>query len=793
MAAEFGFSEVDMAVDESVGYPKAYAKLCRDRGAGPYSISPPFTFTPYTLQQNEKLRAREMEQLFPVIDPKAKHTAKPKIFVSLLWKQLSHLGNAGFDPAVIRVDTYGNVLYLHADKASPLAWDIDHWFPCQRGGMTVPSNLRILQWQVCKRKHNKLEFLVPWWDFQLGISVNQFISIFASTNSDFRHRAFSFLFPDGENEEINASQTVDSHSFPQHFFESKDQVGLAPAALVLSRRESYDSSMALKPLDYNRQNRSRSPAIAARKVRPSDLKENENPDFVTNPYQAMVLARDSLKQREESQKIQTEIQKLDDEVNEMRKKNDEEKLAIQDLEMTLIKRRRRAEKCRRLAEAQTSYRTMLEKMIRDAMHQSVIYKEQARLNQAAASALMARLEAQKAMCDNAEKELHKKFKQRDEIERQIRPEWEHARKRSRTDDTLSEDRDHKAILYLPGIRPRTPLHKELRVFLEEEQKASDAALSPSEEKHEEFEELKSPENDISRPDLDGHNESIIVMSENEFLIEHKLQALKIGEAKRDRIQFPIIRESEVEKDEEGRKQCGEDRRGRIQFPVIRESEIEEDEESRTRHGEGKRDRTQFPIIREPEIEEEEEEDEESRKQRGKGNVERWLQLLLDNSQDDVEPENSNDLDRSRRNDDIIAKLNQKFPQKEAKKKGFDDKEALTQEGQQIIHENDKVKTVEEIIVERASNSLIWKQNVGGEGKERTENGKEKGLARSESARSLRRVPSSPLLLGMRKGVECMRKKPMVTGEDDYCYESHAGAGNSFIKSSMKSIKKAVKI
>lgn len=28
------------------------------------------------------------------------------------------------------MDAYGNVLYYHADAASPLAWDIDHWFPC---------------------------------------------------------------------------------------------------------------------------------------------------------------------------------------------------------------------------------------------------------------------------------------------------------------------------------------------------------------------------------------------------------------------------------------------------------------------------------------------------------------------------------------------------------------------------------------------------------------------------------------------------------------------------------------
>ncbi|KAL5657905.1 hypothetical protein ACJX0J_031068, partial [Zea mays] len=54
------------------------------------------------------------------------------------------------------------------------------------GGKTVPSNQRIMQWQVCRKKQNKLEFLMPWWDLQLGVSVNQFLSIFASKNSDFR-------------------------------------------------------------------------------------------------------------------------------------------------------------------------------------------------------------------------------------------------------------------------------------------------------------------------------------------------------------------------------------------------------------------------------------------------------------------------------------------------------------------------------------------------------------------------------------------------------------------------------
>lgn len=108
---------------------------------------------------------------------------------------------------------------------------------------------------------------------------------------------------------------------------------------------------------------------ATRKSRQSISKENEIPDMVTNPYQAIVIARDSLRQREETSKKRMEIEKLDEEVTELKQKNEDERSSIQDLELMLIKKRRRAEKCRRLAEAQSSYKGMLEKMIRDAMHQ----------------------------------------------------------------------------------------------------------------------------------------------------------------------------------------------------------------------------------------------------------------------------------------------------------------------------------------------------------------------------------------------------------------------------------------
>ncbi|XP_058192382.1 uncharacterized protein LOC131309790 [Rhododendron vialii] len=788
MAADLLFTEEEMAIDEGLGYPKAYGKLCRDRGFGPYIHGPPFTFTPYALQQNEATRVGELEEMFPIIDPKAKPTAKPKIFVSLLWKQLNHLGNAGFDPATFRVDPYGNVLYYHADSASPLAWDIDHWFPCSRGGLTVPSNLRILQWQVCKKKLNKLEFLIPWWDLQLGISINQFLSIFASSNSDFRHRAFSMLFSEGESEELNASLTVDSHMFPQHYIESKEKIGLAPAAIVLSRRESYEASSVLKSLDVNRRPRSNSPIVAVRKSKTSSLKENENPDMVSNPYQAIVMARDSLRQREESGKMHGEIQKLDDEVNELKQKTEEEKVSIQELELVLIKRRRRAEKCRRLAEAQSSYRAMLEKMIRDAMHQSVIYKEQLRLNQAAANALMARLEAQKAICDSSEKELHRKFKQRDELEKLVRPGGEHARKRSRMDDialdekddetnvlylpvskprthlqkeitdAFMEERHERALIYLPGNKSRTSLHKELRVFLEEEQKLSEAGLSANEEQ--------------KQDEIGNECGKGIVAAEEEN--EAKIQELKTGE------QREILR---------------------LQFPGTRESEREEDEESR--------------------------------RQRGKGNIEKWIQMLWEENtpegDTDENPQHFDDNDNSK-TDEIIRKLNLKYPPPDIKVVALkqDEKQDRGKSEEKRVHFEDRttpIKTPPYKILKEKS-KVNEELGIAGKGREeerrssfevpekkerdgkekggeesrtsfevqekKERNAKEKGLARSDSFRAFRRIPSSPsLILGMRKGVDCISKKPSVIGDED-CDEDLA-AGNNFIRSSIKTIKKAVKI
>ena len=56
-------------------------------------------------------------------------------------------------------------------------------------------------------------------------------------------------------------------------------------------------------------------------------------------------------------------------------------------------------------ESQSRYGVCLEKMIRDTMQQCIAYKEQARRNQDACTALVARLESQRKICDLAEEKL----------------------------------------------------------------------------------------------------------------------------------------------------------------------------------------------------------------------------------------------------------------------------------------------------------------------------------------------------------------------------------------------------
>ncbi|CAK9176678.1 unnamed protein product [Ilex paraguariensis] len=87
------------------------------------------------------------------------------------------------------------------------------------------------------------------------------------------------------------------------------------------------------------------------------------------------------------------------------------------------------------------------------------------------------------------------------------------------------------------------------------------------------------------------------------------------------------------------------------------------------------------------------EDEESRKQRGKGNVEKWLQMLLENTQEGTDqiPQLVEENETSR-TDEIIRKMNLKYPRNENEILKFPEsedkgvKQDLEENNQQTIQE-----------------------------------------------------------------------------------------------------------
>ncbi|XP_006643821.1 uncharacterized protein LOC102712299 [Oryza brachyantha] len=819
--AATAFTEEEKAVDDALGYPKAYARLCRGGGGGfPYGHGPPHGFLPYVLHPHEAMRAKDLNEMFPVRDAEAAPTANPRGFANLLWKQLDHLGNAGFDPALFRVDAYGNVLYLHADSASPLAWDIDHWFPCARGGRTVPSNLRIVQAQVCRKKHNKLEFLVPWWDLQLGISVNHFLSIFASKNADFRNRAFAFLFVDGASEELSSMQAVEAHAFPHHFSDLTKKVGLAPAAIVSNSRGSDNS--VLKSLDANRPLRPNYPLIAAKKFTsekdesvnlpvghgPNSTKENNNPDadgYISNPYLSIATARDSLRQREEAKKKQAELTELENEATELKQKNEEERVAIQDMEALLIKRRRRVEKCRRLAEAQSNYKAVLEKMIRDAMHQSVVYKEQLRLNQAATSTLMARLEAQRAMCDSSETELRRKYQQKDELEKQIKPFTDQARKRYRVDDEMLEERQTESVKYFPGIRlrSRSPLKQELRVFLEEDQRASDAYISLEEEEIRDGTSAmgnfkNSPYKVISFPRR-SMEDNTVDTERGRASVREKLEHLAIKERQRgrrrertmasrgSRATSTPVRSRDDGKGKAAMVQCEYETEKSHTISVPRTSSVPPSPPYRVT---GMYGTPRYPAERPVLLKKNEvghcrgfgrSEDDANMSHIGKGTVDKWLHMLMEEEQQ--QQEDPAPTYHSSEDHNAVDEIASDEHQRQGRIDDDGGRNEITECTDEIVEVGGESAATEQA---RCRNSF-----------EIRERGEEKKIwfPRSDSSRGFRSLPSSPSkILGVRRSVECMSRKPKVIGDDDgrYGYEDSVSTSSSkFLSRCKQAIKKAV--
>ncbi|XP_002973051.2 uncharacterized protein LOC9637498 [Selaginella moellendorffii] len=472
VAAGICFSDEDRGVDPHLGYPRAYAKLCRNACAWlqlqgfllPHADGPPRAFLPYTARPEEVAKLEQVQDLFPIVlsDSRKEHPSHLHKFKDVLWQQLDHLGNAGFDPACFRVDSYGNVLYWHADPASPLAWEVCHWFPYSRGGKTVLNNLRLAQWQVSLKKKEKLEFLIPWWDLQLGVSINQFLTAFDSPNIGFRQRCFSFFFLGGEDELPDGKTCINDHQWSHHFLEKKKRSGLAVAGLVRLQKgdESANSRLSSSPSGLHQKDwtiseedallrgyqkfgfgnwkaiKESEPLLTNRSLvqirdkyrsltglqkenlhSPSCLSPLHSQDGDTNSRILSSIKRESkikLLREEEKHMREGESSKLKQALQSIKDQNEQEKASLDTLEAELRKQRKQVEKQRQWNETQASYRICLERMIQETMHQSVVYKEESRLNEIACNSLMAQLESQAETCNAAESRLlHNAHKRQD--------------------------------------------------------------------------------------------------------------------------------------------------------------------------------------------------------------------------------------------------------------------------------------------------------------------------------------------------------------------------------------------
>ena len=70
------------------------------------------------------------------------------------------------------------------------------------GGLTTLDNLQIIQWQANASKKDHLEFVVPWWELQIGVSVAQLIRLVSSVDSSIRTATLQTMFTEGTNEKL---------------------------------------------------------------------------------------------------------------------------------------------------------------------------------------------------------------------------------------------------------------------------------------------------------------------------------------------------------------------------------------------------------------------------------------------------------------------------------------------------------------------------------------------------------------------------------------------------------------
>jgi hypothetical protein len=429
-----------------------------------------------------------------------------------------------------------------------------------------------------------------------------------------------------------------------------------------------------------------------------------------------------------------------------------------------------------------------------------VYKEQLRLNQAATSSLMARLEAQRAMCDSSETELRKKYQQKDDLETQIHQ----ARKRCRVDDGLIEERHSESVKYLSARRMRSnPLKQELRVFLEEDQRNSDPYISVGDEEiGDGTSTLGNSRNEpykvISFPRRSLYTEENTIDTERgRTLVREKLEELAIKERRRSRRRERTC--TPIRSRGTGTPMRSKDDKGKATI-VQRdpnESEIEKYHASETvsvsrtsslpsppyraigMYGTSRYPTDQSTLLKRHEVHHPRGtgrlEDDENMNHVGKGNVSKCLHMLMDNQQEDPaayhsSEEYNNDEEKASEEQQMQSRIYEESCQNE-----------ITECSDEIVEVEDETTT--DHGAARCRNSFDTKEE------------KKIWFPRSDSARGFRSLPSSPSkILRMRRGVDCISRKPNVAGDEDcrYGYEDSVPTSSSkFLNRCKQAIKKAV--
>lgn len=165
---------------------------------------------------------------------------------------------------------------------------------------------------------------------------------------------------------------------------------------------------------------------------------------------------------------------------------------------------------------------------------------------------------------------------------------------------------------------------------------------------------------------------------------------------------------------------------------------------------------------------------------GKGTVDKWLQMLMEDQQQQEDPAAAYHSSEDHNTADEIASDEHQMQSR------IDDESCrneITECSDEIVEVGGEGATEQQ---DRCRNSFEIK-----------ERGEEKKIwfPRSDSSRGFRSLPSSPSkILGMRRGVECMSRKPKVVGDDNgrYGYEDSVSTSSSkFLTRCKQAIKKAV--